>query len=352
MNAEETTVVMKPSKGKRNDMSRINFDDMDDQRINQLYNKVAHNYSDFWKENIESEYGTMSVDLVRAVKRTIFGSSKAKDSEDLDVLIQTFRFIVEKMCGITPEELDTIYSTKTNKKIHIENLTRKIMDLVPPETKEKYLFQQKRIIFATVYPDYYKTRFEEFSPHEIFHAKGDLKGSLIRAARISNPEAGMETSGMNDDGSFKKINIRNGVKNTYGKAVDKILFDAIEAVFDSTQKDMKEDELRDDGFPKDNVYKRLEWFAYPKNWRGSAEKNVPGCIAIIKERTCYACPLDFYFLNMPPIKQLEYVDDFMYIRKKAGIPEEPMLNKLYDIYKKNSREIESYIIAEEEDRVM
>lgn len=343
---EEPIKRKKGNTGKLN-TSKIKFDDFNDDENSQLYRRIEKDYSQFWKENMSDEYGDIGVDLVRAVKRTIFGSSKSKDIESIEVLTATFRFIVEKMCGITPEEFNTIYSTKTNKKIHVENLARKIIEIVPPETKEKCLFSQKRIIFSTVYPEYYKEKFADFSPQEIFHAKGDLKGCLIRAAKISNPEAGMETESTNEDGSFKKINIRNGVKTSYGQAVDRILFNAIEAVFDSTQKHLSQEEFRDDGFPKDDIYKRLEWFADPKNWRGTAEKNVPGCIIIIKERACYACPLDFYFLNMPASKQLEYVDDYMYIRNKAGIPREPMLEKLYSIYKNHQREIENYIISEE-----
>lgn len=331
-----------PVKGKAV-MSKLDFGDFPDKENSSIYKMVKENYETFWEENKGGEFGEMTVDLVRAVKRSIFGTSKTKNQEEpLDVLIQTFRFIVEKMCGLTVEDFASIYSTKTNKKIHVENLARKISELVDDDIKERCLFDQKRIVFATVYPEYYNEKFSEFEPMEIFYAKGDLKGALVRAAKICNPDAGVETGLQNNDGTFKKVNVRNGVKKTYGKFVDKILFDAIEKVFDASKCD--EDELRDDGFPKDDTYKRMEWFGYFKNWKNISEKNMPGCIAIIKERGCYACPLDFYFLNMPPEKQLEYVDDFMYIRNKANIPQEPMLNRLYMIYKENQAEIENYII--------
>lgn len=328
-------------KGK-NSISQINFDDFCDEENSSIYKNVKKNYEEFWKENKSGEFGEMTLDLIRAVKRTIFGTSKMKSEQNqLDIMVKTLRFIVEEMCGLTPEQFATIYSTKTNKKIHVENLTRKISEVVSDEVKEKCLFEQKRIIFATAYPEYYREKFSDFKPDEIFYAKGDLKGALVRAARICNPDAGFDTSLQNNDGTFKKVNIRNGVKKTYGRFVDKIIFNAIEGVFDQSKKPEKE-EYRYDGFPKDEVYRRMEYFVNNK-WKG-ADK-VPGCISIIKERGCYAHPLDFYFLNMPPEKQLEYVDDFMYLRNNAGIPQEPVLNAMYEIYKQNQRDIESYIMS-------
>ncbi len=336
-------LVNHPDK-KKSRMSEIDFDfnNEESSTIDTIY-KVKKNYESFWEKNESGEFGEMSIDLVRAVKRTIFGTSKSKsDNEPLQELVLTLRFIVEKICGLTPEEFDGIYSTKTNKKIHVENLTRKISEIVPDEVKEKCFFVQKRIIFAVAYPDYYEKKFDTFKAEEIFYAKGELKGSLVRAAKICNPDAGIDTSIQNNDGTFKKINIRNGVKKTYGKFVDKIIFDAINEVLGNSQKD-DEDELRDDGFPKDDVYKKMEFLAYSKNWK-DADKKECGCITIIKERGCYPEPIDFFFLNMPPEMQLEYVDDYMEIRKKAKIKPEPMLDMLYKVYTENQRQIEDCVM--------
>lgn len=341
-NAILDPVNTEPKKANRMDILDFDFDSEDSSTINTIY-KVKKNYESFWKKNESGEFGEMSIDLIRAVKRTIFGTSKTKnDAEPLQDLVLTLRFIVEKMCGLTPEEFDSVYSTRTNKKIHVENLTRKISEMVSDDVKEKCFFEQKRIIFATVYPEYYKQKFADFKAEDIFNAKGDLKGALVRAARICNPDAGVDTSLENNDGSFKKVNIRNGVKKTYGKFVDKIIFNAIDEVLENSLKE-DEDELRDDGFLKDSTYKKMEYLASSKNYK-SPDKTKYGCFAIIDERGCYACYLDFYFLNMPPEKQLEYVDDFMYIREKAKIQKEPMLDMLYDIYKENQKQIEDCII--------
>lgn len=290
---------------------------------NELYERMQNNYSDFWKHK-GFPYGDTNADLIRTVKKIIYGTSKPQCPQS-ESLIETFRYIIEQIYQLTPDELDSIYCTQINKKIRIENLIRKILQTLSLEVKGKYCFITKRIIFGTIYPEYYKSHFPQITSHDIFYAKNELKAACIHAGKIHTATKHSATNA--------------------GSTIDKLLFDAIEDVFDELQTSEADDKFRDDGFLKDDVYLRLEWFASPKPLKADSGKKLPGCISLIKNRSCYACPIDFYFLNMSLVQQLNYIDDFMEIRRNGQIPESPTLNLLYELYQQNQTNLEKHIMS-------
>ena len=274
-------------------------------------NAIMSAYSSLIEQNIEtfrSEHkDEPNKDIVRCVKRVIFCDKKGIEDEELDVLIPTFRKIVE-ICGLDVKEYDIIYSTKTNKKMYLENLSRKITDLASDECKEECAFQRKRMLLKMVYPEYYEANYEKIRPYELFFVNGENKACLARAAKPS-PD--------NEDNT----------KSSDGAIVDRLIFNAINESFakiDITDK-LKIMQIISDE-------KKIRAIANPTPMQ---KNTVPGCFSIINERQCYKSYLDFYFLNMSKEDQLFLVDDFMQIRRQAGIEPIPLLEKLYSIYTEN-----------------
>lgn len=248
-------------------------------------------------------------DIVRCVKRVIFGDKKGIEDETLDVLIPTFKKIVE-ICGLDEQKYDILYSVSTNKKMYVENLSRKITALASDECKEECAFQRKRMLFKMVYPEYYKAHFEKIKPYDLFFVGGENKASLARAAK---PLADTDSENVN--------------KSSDGAIVDKLIMKAINEAFaraNITDKVQIMQILSDE--------KKIRALANPTPGHKAM---VPGCFSIINERKCYLSYLDFYFLNLPKEDQLFLVDDYMQIRESAGIEPIALLDKLYDIFQEN-----------------
>lgn len=246
-------------------------------------------------------------DIVRCVKRVIFCDKKGIEEEELDVLIPTFRKIVE-ICGLDVQKYDILYSTKANKKMYLENLSRKITDFADDECKEECAFQRKRMLLKMVYPEYYNANYEKIRPYELFYVNGENKAALARAAKP-----------LPDNG--------DNSKTSDGAIVDRLIFNAIKETFAKVN---ITDHIKIMEIVSDD--KKIRAIANPS----PAQKNiVPGCFSIINERQCYKSYLDFYFLNLPKEDQLFFVDDYMQIRERAGIEPVPLLNKLYEIFSEN-----------------
>ena len=273
-----------------------------------IYNKIEAT-SDRYQEDHD---WSIQTDVVRAIARIICGSSKASsNSERLDVQIATFKHIVSDFCGLSVEEFCSLYSTAFCKKIKTENIGRKITAQAPDSIKKECLFDQKRMLFKMVYPEYYDRAFPNISAVEIFLASSELKSNLVRAGRIYDED---------------------GEKTGYGEIVDEIVHNAITEVMKMSG--------------NTNTVDIMRLLANTKGLRAS-EEGVPGCFSIIEERGCYACPLDFYFLNLKPSDQLFVIDDYMKIRKEFRIKPEPLIDKLYQVYLDNKEKMFDVVLNNE-----
>lgn len=274
------------------------------QRINDGIQRFRDTHSDM-----------RNADIVRCMKRVIFGDKKGYDNNSLDCLIRTFKEIVE-VCGWTSvDEYCANFSTFINKEMHVENLSRMITDMASPEDKQECAFIRKRLLFKMVYPEFYKDNFKEILPEEIFFVSGEDKASLARAAKpVVNKIEGNEV--VNSDGAIVDRIIMNTIQETF-KIVG--ITDPVQIMEILTnKKQLKE------------ISKKIQ--DEPKSSNSSAKNSkVPGCLSIINERKCYPSYLDFYFLNLPKEEQLFAVDDYIAIRNKANLPRIPLLDKLYEI---------------------
>ena len=257
---------------------------------------------DMFRQEVLEATGHYSVDVIRAAKRVIFGHSKM-DSCSIDDMVKVLRYVVENVCQMSPEAYFSNWSSKVNRKLGIEGIIIQIANAVPDSVKRECCFDQKRIVFATAYPEVYESKFEPITCTSIWHAKGDVKAGLIRNAKIDTAAAGLE----GEDAEPK----RPGAA-PHGGMVDKIVYDAMTEVFRSC------------GY---NIEAALAWCSnWQRNIAGASKE--PGFISVIKARGCYSHPLDFYFLNSPPAAQLEYFDYYSELRRAAGIPENLVLSSM------------------------
>lgn len=280
-----------------------------DEEMSIYSSKIESGIAKFREEHSDQP----NIDIVRCVKRVIFGDKKGIENESLYVLVETFKEIVN-ICNLTVEEYNRCWSVATNKKMFLENISRKITALASNEDKEECAFQRKRLLFKIVYPDYYKENFSEIKPYDLIHVGGEEKASLVRAAKplISKEEKG------------------NAEITSDGAIVDRLMMKAIDAGFKTA-----------DVTDKIRIMKCL---TDDKAIRGIGDSSagqkssLPGCFHIINERKCYDSYIDFYFLNLPKEEQLLLVDDFMKIREEAGIKPNPLMNKFYEIFQENRDE--------------
>lgn len=251
-----------------------------------------------------------NVDIVRCVKRVVFGDKKGIETESLNVLTETFRQIV-KICNLTTQEYDRSWSVKINKKMFLENISRKITDMASDEDKEECAFQRKRLLFKIVYPEYYKEHFSPIKPYDLFFVGGEDKASLVRAAK---PLIGKEDK-------------ENGASISDGAIVDRLMMKTINAAFETAKVTDKIEIMKILTDPK-----KIKGIGNPT---AGQKASIPGCFSVINERKCYESYIDFYFLNLPKEDQIFLVDDYMEIRQKAGIKPIPLLNKFYEIFQEN-----------------
>ena len=299
---------------------------MAEKRVKQMFEE--DNFS-IYSEKIESGLSKFreehkdqpNADIVRCVKRVIFGDKKGIENENLNVLVETFKEIV-KICNLTVQEYDNYWSVEVNKKMFLENISRKITALASDADKEECAFQRKRLLFKIVYPEYYKEHFSEIKPYDLFHIGGENKASLVRAAKpLVNKEEKENAEVISDGAIVDKLMMKT--LNTAFKIAGGIYLD-------------KNGEL-----DKIEVMKALTDIKKIKglvNASSGQKATVPGCFSVISERKCYESYLDFYFLNLPKEEQIFLVDDYMEIRKKAKIEPNPLLDKFYEIFQENRDE--------------
>ena len=272
--------------------------DFDDGSLSVYSKKVESNYLDF----VENKNIGDDSDIIRCLKRIIFGKGQLDNCDTLEVLIPTFKMLIENVCGLSIAEYDSLYGVNTNKQIHAENISRKITGQASDETKEECAFDRKNILFKMVWPEYYKNNFTKVTYSEIYSAKCELKAGLMRAAKpIDEDEV--------------------GVKKSDGQIVDRIIFNTIVSTFTGA------------GF--DTYYKIMEALIDDKRLDSIGKRNTPGILSVIKERKCYANALDFFFLNMPREDQMCLVDDFMDLRERGGYPHQQVMDIMYETFKNN-----------------
>lgn len=244
-----------------------------------------------------------SQSLVCAAKRVIFGekSQKLSHKEHCEVM----RFIIRDILEIDESVFYNIYSTSTLHDLRIKNLANLIVKTAPEEVKIKCLFNYKRILFASVYPDFYEKVFPQIESSDIYYCSGDIKSSLKKASmiRLDSLRDGEElTDQKKKDGTYKKERASKA-KGLHGKQIDELLYHALDEIL--TVNGMEE------------FVDKLDFLATVKSFYNSQNTQMPGIYSIIEARGCYDSPLDFYMLNSPVDIQHENFFEYIKIRRQA-----------------------------------
>ena len=130
--------------------------------------------------------------IICAAKRILFEDNQAEDLNfsngskhtKMKLMQDAVKYLVEEVMELTPAEYDAIYSTNLNQKTTLHHAIRKIANSASPSILRETLFDSKKILFRTCWPEYYAEHYKSPKAMDIFNCTGEIKGSLIRASII------------------------------------------------------------------------------------------------------------------------------------------------------------------------
>lgn len=210
------------------------------------------------------------------------------NKNDLNIAIITLKYMYEEIYNLSPEQVDALW--KDNKEDErkfldatvTKSLVLKIISESSKETLKDCLFNNKKIILKTLYPEYYNHTYN--SKYNILTDVINADATTIRDLRAA--------------GRFKAA-IKGSKHNNNGALVDEIIKEGIEANFDIREKIRNyPDKLLFLAQSKQNHFKDL------------------GLMRLIESRGCYASALDFYYLNSSEDLQKEYFYDYLDLRNQ------------------------------------
>lgn len=288
-----------------------------------LINNISKMLDDEKRTEEEKKEIEAKANVIGAVKNLTFDNTQSTTvqtdnpttkAKNYDIIVNSIKFIVEVVMGLTPKEYDSIYSNKLNKQARIEYAIRKVVDGADMSINKRTLFVSKQTLFAIVWPDYFKAHYAKPHPWQIFNADGEIKSGFIRAGKPRNDKDPEEGVGRDEllNGDFSNRQRRRTAMN-HGDEVDQMLYWAMSEMFSKIE------------IPTKQLFLSL---ANPKAYGW----NKYGFVKILEARKCYPSPLDFYFLNSPKDFQEEYVYDYYDAREEAGLPKEPALEMLMRAY--------------------
>ena len=268
-----------------------------------------------WKENQNGLLSNQS--LVCAAKRAIFGEKSQKMTFEQNC--QVLDYIIKNVLEIDEATFYNIYNSATLIRLRLRNLTSLIIKMAPEDLKLRCVYNNKRILFASVYPDFYKKNFAPIQSEDIYNCSGDVKSSLKKAAgiKLSSIRDGEDVLEETTKDGMYKTERGSQAKGLHGTEVDKLLFNTLNEMMEMG------------GFIS---YKsKLNFIAGVKSFYSNLGTSLPGIYSVIDSRGCYDSYLDFFFLNSDPQKQKYYFSDFMEYRSKYQEDNE-LLNEIYEVY--------------------
>lgn len=233
--------------------------------------------------------------IIRAAENLLFDECQAVTNEMN--FKEAVKYVIEEILELTPAEYDAIYSNRFNQMAHIDYAVRKIVEGASDDINRKTAFVSKQVLFATLWPNYYKLHYFPVRPMDVFNATGEIKSALIRNGKPRE-----------DDRPGRRDRIAHRADE-----VDAIVYWAMNEVFKSIEMPIKD------------LFLSL---ADPKKfgWRKL------GFVRVIEARGCYPSPLDFYFMNSPLSFQKNHFQEYMDARKEAGLNTFKLLEKTLKVY--------------------
>ena len=211
--------------------------------------------------------------------------TKTISSTDYAMCINIFKFISEKVCNLSPEKLDALWSSELIKAMQINHLVDKIVAQAPRDVLKDCLFSQKKICLRLAYPEYYEATYGKgYDIMEVLNASGNTLRQINNYGRIKTQAAADE-----EKGNYRSPN--------FGTIVDSLIMEAYETFFDIQGLKTVEEKL--DACAKAKLYgmKKL------------------GVYKIFTARENYQSLLDFYYFNLPAQVQKEYTTKYIDLKK-------------------------------------
>lgn len=287
---------------------------IEDGEVESIYDRICGNYP---KMVSSMQEATDTKTIVHTVKRVILNGAAAnlgkisRDNrpsieEQRRILKESMKMIIEGLAGLTPDEYCKLYCAKINDMLKVDNLKNDIISLAPVEMLTECCFDSKRILFKSVFPEYYEENFPKIIDVDIFFASGELKSGMKHRARPLNE--------FEMDNKSRRVN--------YGNEIDKIIYDNVRSLL----------------MEKSNYdYKDVMFFF--SNWEllvNNAKSKKPGFYEIIEERGCYEHPLDFFFFNSPFEEQVKYMDEYVQNRNSIkSLAKNPQIDFMYKAFCEN-----------------
>jgi hypothetical protein len=205
-----------------------------------LRNEALNRSNDYWADRAkEWEEDAPSGSVVCAMKKILWGEYQSKDLDtdgtrrvrNYTTIIEAFREIVERVMELSAEEYDAIYSSVLNDKACISHAIRKIVSGAPSSIQIECMFDSKKILLRSVWPEYYAAHYSRPTIWEIFNAQGSLKSGLIRAGKPKYFKEENTGAEQKKDGTFSTAKKERKHTVNHGAEVDRIVYHAMKAVF-------------------------------------------------------------------------------------------------------------------------
>lgn len=273
---------------------------------------INRDYSPENRDKVDDEYKVITVALAKGILKNSFEPEKVQkklykknvissaDLTEREINIQIVRTIILDIVHLTPEQYHSIYSTKINKSLHVYDFVRKIVDSCSTEEKDLYGIDNKEILFNLVFPEYVeKTKATGECFQNYIYAKGSQKAALIKAGKIKDTK-------LNANRPYDEfcMAIDDIPISKHGVLVDKKICESIEQAFQVMgTTDRKRMLLMLDDYKRFFVDLRY---------------SVPGFTDIIKARSIYTSPMDFYYSQLSKEDRIELFDTYYELKKKEG----------------------------------
>lgn len=250
------------------------------------------------RKTYEETEGIIDKYLIAHVKNRMFscydGTAMSKLSpygrHKLD--IETFRFITTEVFKLTPEQLDSIWSTETIVRMNLSPLAKEIEEAASDEIKEATLFNKRLIVLHECFPDYYACTYPaRYNVIDVIHATGTTLRDLSKAGRVDANKLSIRFSQNQDTGKNK------GNTGNSGEIVDKIAYNALSVYLKTA-------------LHTDDIGEHLETLAHPNLLKIKSL----GVSKIIAARGCWASLMDFYYLNSSAAAQIMFFEKFRRLR--------------------------------------
>lgn len=217
------------------------------------------------------------------------------DAQNKEEAILTLQYILNDIYQISVAEFDALFDTMWCHQHSLDYIVDKVASFADGPILRECAYNKKNIVIRMCYPEYFKEHYQPPTDFDLFFMKDSrMKSDLVLNSSLDNV---VKLDGSLDSSKKKTKAYNNGTD------IDKWLYKA----FNNTWNTL---------FKATTVEMFAALAGYKKNFLGSSAK----CLDVVMKRGIYPSPLDWYMWNSPEEFQVEHFNEYMMIRKEAGLP--------------------------------